>query len=151
MALTQQVRNRDAGRPGHPTRFAPRQHSESRKSLHALTADPFDRIRHLTPTPTQHFVEKMKTLDIDPEDVIKTLMEPKKCYQSGPNSKYPNQWRLTGNGICITADHRGGQLVLRTVFMDGAMTPPREDQLDTPEGREYARRYYAGLGRKGTR
>ncbi|MFS0885064.1 hypothetical protein [Aeromicrobium sp. 179-A 4D2 NHS] len=93
----------------------------------------------------------MNALRIDPDDVLETLKEPERVYQSGPNSKYPDQWRLTGNGICITADHRGPNLVLRTVFMDGAMTPPRQDQLDTPEGREYAERYAAGLGRKGTR
>lgn len=153
--MTHQPRNRTVGRPGHPTQFAPRSNDESTRGLGGGTAvmsdDPFDEIKHLRPSPTGHFVEKMTSLGIDPDDIVETLRDPDRCYQSGPNSKYPDQWRLTGNGICITADARGRDLVLRTVFMDGEMTPPRPDQLDTEEGREYARRYAMGMGRKGTR
>ena len=85
----------------------------------------------------------------DPRDIIATVKSPEKAYKAGRNSKYAGQWRLTGNGVCIMAKMEGTVLVLLTVVEDDVLTPPRPDQLLTPEGREYAARYAAGLGRKG--
>lgn len=34
-----------------------------------------------------------------------------------------------------------------TIYQDQVLTPPRPDQLDTPEGKRYAERYLKGLGR----
>ena len=34
-----------------------------------------------------------------------------------------------------------------TIYQDNILTPPRTDQLNTPEGRRYAERYLKGLGR----
>ncbi len=37
--------------------------------------------------------------------------------------------------------------IVITVYYDKILTPPRPDQLNTPQGKRFAERYYAGLGR----
>lgn len=152
MGAREQTRNKHVGHAGPGGQYAAVPKTEPVKKTNTLSGDPFDPIRDLTPKPTGHFIEKMTKLGLDPRDVIATIKDPDFCYQSGPKSKYPGQWRLAGNGVCVMAEalHDKGILQLRTVIIDGEMTPPRPDQLDTPEGRDYARRYYAGLNRRGT-
>ncbi len=62
-------------------------------------------------------------------------------------AKYPDQIRLIGNGLALVGMDKGDTFVLITVYLDGVITPPRPDQLNTPEGRRYAERYAQGLGR----
>lgn len=61
--------------------------------------------------------------------------------------KYPGQVRLIGNGLALVGKVVQDMFILITVYEDGTLTPPRPDQMGTPEGRRYANRYARGLGR----
>jgi hypothetical protein len=80
-------------------------------------------------------------------DVEAAFKAPTRVYRSG---SHPHQHRVVGNGLCLVVEFNEKSKVstLVTVYRDGVLTPPRADQLNTPEGREYARRYAQGLGRK---
>ncbi|WMI33598.1 hypothetical protein SEA_KENREY_236 [Streptomyces phage Kenrey] len=64
---------------------------------------------------------------------------PDKVY---PNKKYKGQFRIVGKGLCLIGrPTANGLFRVFTVYEDGVMTPPREDQMDTEEGRAYAELY----------
>lgn len=93
---------------------------------------------------TNHARKVIVTKGFDAVNVSKTFQKPAYVTQV---AKYPNQIRLIGNGLALVGTVRGDEFVLITVYQDGVLTPPRPDQLHTPEGRRYAERYSQGLGR----
>jgi hypothetical protein len=64
------------------------------------------------------------------------------------NKRFEGQYRVTGGGLCLVGKPVDGVFTLITVYEDGVMTPPRPEQLDTPEGRAYARLYNRGAKRQ---
>ena len=75
-----------------------------------------------------------------------TFNTPERVYVS---KSYPGQYRVTGNGIVLVGvpDLETGSFIVITVYYDQVLTPPRPDQLNTPQGKIFAERYAAGLGR----
>jgi Domain of unknown function (DUF4258) len=98
----------------------------------------------MTIDPTAHALRTMIEKGFSAEVVKATFETPARVYPSG---SHPGQYRVTGNGVCLVGKPEGDRFVLITVYQDQVLTPPREDQLDTPEGRRYAERYNNGLGR----
>lgn len=98
----------------------------------------------MTLSPSRHALKVMAEKGFDPETVKRTFADPMEVYPSG---SHPGQFRVTGNGLCLVGKPEGSRFVLITLYADRVLTPPREDQLDTPEGRRYAERYSKGLGR----
>ncbi len=85
--------------------------------------------------PTNHFVKQVAAKNFDPEAVLSTLSDPTELY---PSRSHPGQYRVTGNGLCIVGEPRGSKFVLLTIYKDRVVTPVRPDQLNTPEGRNFA-------------
>lgn len=96
-------------------------------------------------SPTQHALKQILSKGIDGADILSAFANPDRAYPSG--AKHPGQTRVTGNGLCLVGKIEGAVFTLITVYVDGVLTPPRADQLNTPEGRRYAERYNKGLGR----
>ena len=94
--------------------------------------------------PTQHAIDQVRAKGIPGSTIKKCFTDPERVY---PSSSHPGQTRITGHGVCLVGRVEGGNFSLITVYEDGVLTPPRPDQLNTPEGRRYAERYAAGLGR----
>jgi len=94
---------------------------------------------------TDHALNQILQKEFSVETIQQTFANPEKVY---PNGKYKGQFRVTGNGLCLVGKPKGNTFTLITVYEDGVMTPPRPDQLDTPEGRAYATRYAKGQARK---
>lgn len=95
---------------------------------------------------TKHAQTTIADKGFSPDAVRETFLRPDHTTQV---RKYPDQIRLIGNGLALVgiADERKGIFLLITVYQDGVLTPPRADQMDTPEGQRYAQRYANGLGR----
>lgn len=98
----------------------------------------------LTPRPTRHFLNTVKSKGFNPHDIVSTLKNPTEVY---PSKSHPGQWRVTGNGLCVVGKPEESEFVLITVYLDRVLTEVRPDQLNTPEGRRYAERRSNGLGR----
>lgn len=105
-----------------------------------------NRFAHLTPKSTEHFLRQMKIKGFDPRAVIDAWKDPERVY---PSRSHEGQWRITGNGVCIVGEPEPETGLFRfiTIYLDGVITPPRADQMQTAEGRRYAERYAQGLGR----
>lgn len=58
-----------------------------------------------------------------------------------PNKKFEGQFRIIAGNVCLIGKPQNGVFIVFTVYEDGVMTPPRPDQLETPQGRMYAKRY----------
>lgn len=99
----------------------------------------------LTLVPTTHVLRQILAKGFTSEQIKKAFSEPRKVVAS---RTHPGQTRVMGSGVCLVGEIAGQTFRLITVFADGVLTPPRPDQMDTPEGREYAARYAAGMGRK---
>lgn len=93
---------------------------------------------------TQHARRQIAEKGFDPTAIAKTFLNPDEVYAS---RSHPGQYRVTGNGVCLVGKPEGNTFVLITVYADRVLTPPRPDQLDTPEGRAYAQRWAQGKGR----
>jgi hypothetical protein len=93
---------------------------------------------------TDHALKQILDKGFAIEKIRETFENPAKLYKNG---KYEGQYRVTGNGLCLVGKPKGTTFTLITVYADGVMTPPRPDQLNTPEGQEYARRYAKGKAR----
>ncbi|AXG66301.1 hypothetical protein SEA_ANNADREAMY_216 [Streptomyces phage Annadreamy] len=87
---------------------------------------------------TVHAHQQMLAKEISPVKIQEAFDNPEKLY---PNKKYAGQFRVVGNGICLVGKPEGDTFTVFTIYEDGILTPPRPDQLETPEGQEYARRY----------
>lgn len=98
-------------------------------------------LHSLRPKTTAHFLKTMRDKGFAGETVIATLKNPTEVY---PSRSHPGQWRVTGNGICIVGKPDGDRFVLITIYADRIVTPVRPDQLNTPEGRNFAK-----FGRQG--
>lgn len=88
----------------------------------------------------------MRAKGFDPRDVIGAWKEGTRVQDV---RKHPGQFRIIGHDICIIGEPETstGHFRFITLYMDGVLTPPRPDQLNTPEGRRYAERWAQGLGR----
>lgn len=93
------------------------------------------------PLATAHFVKTVAAKGFDPDLIVKTLLNPTEVY---PSRSHPGQFRVTGNGLCLVGKPEGDRFVLITAYLDRVVTDVLPDQLDTPEGREFAK-----SGRKG--
>lgn len=104
------------------------------------------RFQHLTPDLTEHFKTQVKAKHLDPRAIIAAWRNPEEVYPSG--QRYPGQWRITGNGICIVGkpEEATGKFVFITIYLDRVLTAPREDQQDAAAQR-YRDRWQQGLGR----
>lgn len=88
---------------------------------------------------TAHARKQMQAKGFTQESIDNMFSEPDNIY---PNKKFAGQFRVVGNGICLVGQPTDSMVFLVfTMYEDGVMTPPRADQLDTPEGKAYARRY----------
>lgn len=94
--------------------------------------------------PTAHALRQIAQKGFNPLHVKGAFENPDEVYASG---SHPGQYRVTGNGLCLVGKPEGNEFVLITVYLDRVVTPPRPDQLVTPEGRKFAERYERGLGR----
>lgn len=95
-------------------------------------------------TMTNHAIKMAASKQFDADTILATFNEPVEIYASG---SHPGQHRITGNGICLVGRGEGSKFLVITVYKDRELTAPREDQLETPEGRRYAERYAKGQGR----
>lgn len=94
---------------------------------------------------TNHSLRTIIEKELDPEAIKQCWAEPKEIYAS---KSHPGQWRVTGYGVCMVGKIEAtGEFLVITVYLDRVLTAPRADQLDTPEGKRFAERYKAGLGR----
>lgn len=89
---------------------------------------------------TAHARKQIEAKGFNENSVNEMFGAPEKIY---PNKKFVGQFRVTGNGICLIGKPTGRDFLVFTVYEDGVMTPPRADQLETPEGKAYAALYSA--------
>lgn len=88
---------------------------------------------------TAHARKQMEAKGFTQESINGMFTAPENIY---PNKKFEGQFRVVGNGICLVGQPMTDRTFLVfTMYEDGVMTPPRADQLDTPEGKAYAKRY----------
>lgn len=87
---------------------------------------------------TTHAKRQMEAKGFSSEDVESVFNSPSRVY---PNKKFEGQFRVAGKGICLIGKPEGNMFLVLTAYEDGVMTPPRRDQLDTPEGKAYAKLY----------
>ena len=99
---------------------------------------------NLTLKVTDHALRTILNKSIDPFAVRNVFCNPTKVTEV---TAHAGQVRLIGHGIALVGRVEGGFFTLITVYEDQKLTPPRADQLNTPEGRRYAERYARGLGR----
>lgn len=99
--------------------------------------------KSMTFAPTDHFLRTMIAKGFTAEQVLAAWNRPAEVYPSG---SHPGQWRVTGEGVCIVGKPQGKRFIGITVYADRVVTPVREDQMNTPEGRRFAE-----VGRQGGR
>lgn len=92
----------------------------------------------------EHALKQARLKGFDMATIEQTFRSPMRVY---PNGRYQGQWRVTGNGICLVGEPRGGRFEVVTMYLDGVVTKPRADQLKTAEGAEFAGRYSTSGGR----
>lgn len=93
---------------------------------------------------TQHVRDTIIKKGFDAEKVRRAVESPE---QVTDVLKYPGQVRAIGEGLAVVLRPEGRGWLAVTVYLDRVLTPPRPDQMKTKEGRRYAARYAAGLGR----
>lgn len=87
---------------------------------------------------SKHAYDQLIKKSVGIERATEAFETPDKVY---PNRKYEGQFRVVGNGICLIGRPMGGTFKVFTVYEDGVLTPPRPDQLGTPDGDAYAELY----------
>ena len=98
-------------------------------------------------TITRHATEQAVAKGFGRAEIFEACHGPEKVTNV---TKYPGQKRFIRGRIAVVAaplDDEGAVWRIVTVYLDGVLTPPRPDQMSTPEGARYAQRYAAGLGR----
>lgn len=75
---------------------------------------------------TKHFLTQVKNKGFNMEDVISAIEHPTKITNV---TRYPGQKRYIGAGLAVVM--RDNTAV--TVYLDGVVTPLREDQKNDPE------------------
>lgn len=98
----------------------------------------------MTLSPTTHALKTILAKGFTGEQVLEAFTNPDKIT---PVTAHPGQFRVCGSGVALVGVPDGEIFTLITVYVDGTLTPPREDQLKTEEGKRFAERYAAGLGR----
>lgn len=94
---------------------------------------------------SDHAAKTAKAKMFDIGTIANAFMNPNRVY---PNGRYPGQFRVTGDGLCLVGEVIGDKFRVVTVYHDGVITPPRKDQLqDSRGGASYAAHY--GAGRSG--
>ena len=85
-----------------------------------------------------HALAQMRSKKFTISALQKAFDNPTRVY---PNGRYPGQWRICGNGLCLVGVPTDNSFMLITVYEDGVFTAPRPDQLNTSYGKEYAEQY----------
>lgn len=95
-------------------------------------------------TLTRHAVKQAVQKGFSAEAIQDCFDHPKKVY---PSKSHPGQYRIVNEDICIVGVPVDDEFKGITLYVNGSLTPPRPDQMNTAEGRRYAERYEKGLGR----
>jgi hypothetical protein len=74
---------------------------------------------------TQHFLNTVKAKGFTPEQIISAIRNPEKVTDV---RRYPRQKRYCGAGVAVVM--HGADAI--TVYLDGVVTPLREDQKSDP-------------------
>lgn len=95
---------------------------------------------------TPHFTQQAVAKGFESSALRAALTAPERIT---PVRAHPGQIRLIAAGVAVVCrpDVKAGTLTAITVYADGVLTPPRADQMSTPQGRRYAQRYATGQGR----
>jgi hypothetical protein len=101
-------------------------------------------VANLTLQPTHHALRTILEKGFDADDVLAAFRNPSEAYES---RNHPGQVRVCGRGLCLVGEIVGSEFHLITVYLDKVLTAPRADQFHTPEGRRFAHRFAAGMGR----
>lgn len=75
--------------------------------------------------PTEHFDKQCKAKGFTRAQVIRALKSPDKITDV---RRYPGQKRYCGAGVAVVTKMERGVVVLVTIYLDGIVTPLREDQ-----------------------
>lgn len=103
------------------------------------TTDSMDsRVKGTRLSLSAHAVKMAVEKGFDAREVATAFKKPERVYDSG---SHPGQVRVTGNGMCLVGERRGNTFNIVTIYLDGVVTPPRADQAQTAEGRDFASRY----------
>lgn len=93
---------------------------------------------------SDHAVETAKSKGFTAEEIFEAMTKPERITDV---TKYPGQKRFIAGRLAVVCEPSGeDHWIIRTMYLDGVLTPPRPDQTDAA-GRRYARRYAAGQGR----
>ena len=76
---------------------------------------------------TDHFKRTMVAKGFTPQQVIACLKTPDKITDV---RRYPGQVRYCGSGVAIVVDTKTLHVI--TIYVDGIVTPMREDQRNDP-------------------
>lgn len=91
---------------------------------------------------TRHAERQIESKGFEMDDIRGVYEKPVSVYRSG---SHPGQHRIVGKGLCLVGEFReDAEFRLVTVYKDRVVTPPRTDQLETAEGRQYAEKYLSG-------
>lgn len=82
--------------------------------------------RHTEYVITPHFEDVLRKKGFSLEDALAACRNPKKRTSV---SRHPHQWRFCGAGLAVIVDYTNKKKPeLVTVYLDGVITPLREDQ-----------------------
>lgn len=96
-------------------------------------------------TMTRHACKQAASKGFTAEQIQRCFDSPKKVY---PSKSHPGQYRIVDQDICLVGvPVSATEFRAITLYVNGSLTPPRPDQMNTAEGRRYAERYRQGLGR----
>ena len=94
---------------------------------------------------SDHAVKQAIAKGFTADEIFLTMTNPERVTDV---RKYPGQKRFIAGRIAVVCEPNGeDHWLIRTLYLDGVLTAPREDQLTTAEGRRYAKRFEAGKGR----
>lgn len=93
-----------------------------------------------------HALKQAREKMFDMATINETFQVPEEVY---PNGRYKGQWRITGNGLCLVGEPSADGKTFRviTMYLDRVVTAPRQDQLQTAHGQDFAKRYAASGAR----
>lgn len=103
-----------------------------------------DTTKNMTLKPTTHALKQIVAKGFDADGILDCWNNPTRVY---PSKSHPGQFRVINGTYCLVGKPEGSSFMLITVYLDGVVTPPREDQMDTKQGRAFASRYAATGGR----
>ena len=93
---------------------------------------------------TSHFMRQALAKGFTAEEIHAALYSPEKVTEV---RAHPGQRRFIAGRVAVVCAPCNGGWTAVTLYLNGTLTAPRADQLTTPEGRRYAERFAAGLGR----